>query len=272
HRRRRLAKTASLGSTSAKTSPLCHRKRGELAPPSRRSSGTLTRLRPAPPATGAVPMDGKKLSRMLAFAAIAWVLGCIQPAGAQTKVTVVVFSGATNLPFWVAMDKGFFAKEGLVVMQEITRGSTPAMQGLMSGQYHFASTALDNTIAIVEGEGDVKFDNFDAVTILGVHSGMNKIVSRPEIKNYADIKGKVIDSDALNSGYGFVLAKILAMNGLTRDRDYTALSVGSTQNRIAALKEGKAVAAMISPPEHVALQKEGYHVLGDATESIGAYQ
>jgi ABC-type nitrate/sulfonate/bicarbonate transport system substrate-binding protein len=96
-------------------------------------------------------------------------------------------------------------------------------------------------------------------------------VARPRW-SYADIKGKIIASDALNSGYGFVLVKILAMNGLMRDKDYTALSVGSTQSRIAAMKEGKAVAAMISPPEHVKLQKEGYNVLGDATEVIGAYQ
>src|SRR5262249_57685211 len=80
-----------------------------LRPPHGARQVTLTRLRPAPPATGAVPMDGKKLSRMLAFAAIAWVLGCIQPAGAQTRVTVAVSSGATNLPYWAPIHKRFFA-------------------------------------------------------------------------------------------------------------------------------------------------------------------
>ena len=55
------------------------------------------------------------------------------------------------------------------------------MQGLMSGQYQFASTALDNTIAIVEGQGDVKFDT-DAVTIFGVHSGMNKKCGAAEME------------------------------------------------------------------------------------------
>ena len=217
-------------------------------------------------------MGGKAFSKSLAFAAIGWAVSSLNPAMAQTKLTIVTFGGATNLPVWVAFEKGFFAKEGLEVTQEITRGSSPAMQGLMSGKYQFASTALDNTIAIAEGQGDVKFDNFDAVAILGVHSGMNKIVTRPEIKDYAAIRGKVIASDALNSGYGLVLVKILAMKGLTLNKDYTALAVGSTPNRIAAMKEGKAVAAVISPPEHLGLQKEGYNVLGDATEAIGAYQ
>ena len=44
------------------------------------------------------------------------------PALAQTKVTVVTFAGATNLPVWMAMDRGYFAKEGLEVTHEVTRG------------------------------------------------------------------------------------------------------------------------------------------------------
>jgi ABC-type nitrate/sulfonate/bicarbonate transport system substrate-binding protein len=205
-----------------------------------------------------------------ALASAALLIGA--PAQAQTKVTIVTFAGATNLPIWIALERGLFAKEGLAVTQEITRGSNPAMQGLMDGKYQFASTALDNTIAIAEGLGDIKFDNFDAVGILGVHSGMNKIVSRPEIKSYADIKGKVIASDALTSGYGLVLVKILASHGLVANRDFTALAVGSTPNRIAAMREGKAVAAVIAPPEHFGLLKEGYNLLADATEAIGSYQ
>jgi ABC-type nitrate/sulfonate/bicarbonate transport system substrate-binding protein len=216
-------------------------------------------------------MAGKALASLLTAAAVGWSVG-VTPVLAQTKLTIVTFAGATNLPVWVARDKGFFTKEGLEVTQEITRGSSPAMKGLMDGKYQFASSALDNTIAIAERQGDVKFDNFDVVAILGVHSGMNKIMSRPEIKSYGDIKGKAIASDALHSGYGLVLMKILAEKGLVFGRDYTALAVGSTPNRIAAMKDGRAVAAVISPPEHLKLMKEGYNLLGDATEAIGAYQ
>lgn len=216
-------------------------------------------------------MAAKPLSSVLALAVMGWA-AVSAPAAAQSKLTIVTFAGATNLPVWIARDKGFFAKEGLDVTQEITRGSTPAMKGLMEGKYQFASSALDNTIAIKEGQGDVKFDNFDVVAILGVHSGMNKIMSTPATKTYADIKGKAIASDALHSGYGLVLIKILADKGLVLGKDYTALAVGSTPNRIAAMKDGRAVAGVISPPEHFKLLKEGFNLLGDATEAIGAYQ
>ncbi|MGH6771033.1 MAG: ABC transporter substrate-binding protein [Xanthobacteraceae bacterium] len=216
-------------------------------------------------------MIGKAMSTICIAAALGGV-ALVTPALAQTKVTIVTFAGATNLPVWVARERGFFAKEGLDVTQEITRGSTPAMRGLMQGKYQFGSSALDNTIAIAEGQGDVKFDNFDLVAILGVHSGMNKIVGRPEIKTFRDIKGKAIASDALNSGYGLVLVKVLASHGLVANKDYTAVAVGSTPNRVIAMREGKAVAAVISPPVHFGLLKQGYNLLADATEAIGAYQ
>jgi ABC-type nitrate/sulfonate/bicarbonate transport system substrate-binding protein len=217
-------------------------------------------------------MNASPIGIISVVAALSWAAFGAPQAQAQTKVTIVTFASATNLPVWVARERGFFAKQGLEVRQEITRGSTPAMRGLMEGKYQFGSSALDNTIAISEGQGDVKFDNFDVAAILGVHSGMNKIIGRPEIKRFADIKGKAIASDALTSGYGLVLVKILASHGLTANKDYTAVAVGSTPNRVKAMQAGKAVAAVISPPVHFGLLKEGYNLLADATEAIGAYQ
>ncbi len=214
-------------------------------------------------------MYGQKLARVVAAVGLA-LISC-PPAMAQTKLSLVTFSGATNLPVWIALDKGFFAKEGLDVAHEVTRGSEGVMQGIMTGKYQFGSAALDNTIAYVEGQGDVKIDNFDLVAIMGVHSGMSRIVTRPEIKNLKDIKGQTVAVDAANSGYGLVMYKILELNGLKRD-DYKVLAVGSGPNRMAALKDNKAVAAAVSPPEDSKAKQEGFNMLADATEIIGAYQ
>jgi ABC-type nitrate/sulfonate/bicarbonate transport system substrate-binding protein len=211
-------------------------------------------------------------ARITGCAAIGLALALAAPAAAQTKLTIVTFAGATNLPIWVAIDKGFFAKEGLDVTQEITRGSVAATEGLMSGKYQFGSSALDNIIANAEGIGDTKIEDFDLVGIAGVHSGMNKVVTRPEIKTYADIKGKTIATDALTSGYGLVLIRILAMKGLKLNQDYTAVPVGSGPNRLAAMKDGKAVAAALSAPEDLEAKKLGFNILDDTTELIGAYQ
>jgi ABC-type nitrate/sulfonate/bicarbonate transport system substrate-binding protein len=210
--------------------------------------------------------------RIMGCAAVGLALALAAPAAAQTKLTIVTFAGATNLPIWVAIDKGFFAKEGLDVTQEITRGSVAEIQGLMSGKYQFGSSALDNLIGNAEGIGDTKIEGFDLVGIAGVHSGMNKVVTRPEIKTYADIKGKVIATDALTSGYGLVLIRILQMKGLMLNKDYTALPVGSGPNRLNAMKDGKAVAAALSAPQDLQAEKLGFNILDDTTALIGAYQ
>ena len=173
--------------------------------------------------------------------AFACSLGLVAPALAQTKMTVVTFAGATNIAVWIASDKGYFKREGLDVTHEITRGSTAVIEGLMNGTYQIASTAFDNHVANTEGVGDINIPNYDLIGIAGVHSGMNKIVTRPEIKNFADLKGKVVASDALTSGYGLVLVRSLEMNGLKRDRELTReTDVGGT----ARVLEGVAAAGV----------------------------
>jgi ABC-type nitrate/sulfonate/bicarbonate transport system substrate-binding protein len=201
------------------------------------------------------------------------VVGMGGQALAQTEIRLIGFGGGTNLPSWVAIDKGFFEKEGLKVTQDVTPGSKEQMQDIMSGKYQFASTAFDNVIAYTEGEGTDKFSDYDVTAIMGVHSGMNSVVARPEIKSYADIKGKVAAVDSPTSGYATVLYQIIKDKaGLVQDKDYKTVSVGGTAGRVKALKDSAAVVAMISSPADSELKAEGFKILGDAAEEVGAYQ
>jgi ABC-type nitrate/sulfonate/bicarbonate transport system substrate-binding protein len=190
------------------------------------------------------------------------------PASAQTHLDIVTFGGSSNLPIWVAQEKGFFAKQGLDIKQDITRGSVEEIKNLMAGKYQLGSTSFDNSIAYVEGQGDVKFDNYDLVGFMGVHSGMNKVVTRPEIKSYEDVKGKAVATDALNSGYGMLLVAILDKHGLKPNRDYTAYAAGSGPNRLKAMKDDKAVIALVSPPEDTNAKQAGFNVVEDANKAL----
>lgn len=198
--------------------------------------------------------------------------GRLSPAIAETEIRMTGFGGANNLPVWVAVDKGFFQKEGLSVALDQTEGSAPQIKDTMDGKYQFITSAFDNIVAYTEGEGAAKYADFDMVAILGVHSGLNSILTRPEIKSYGDIKGKVISVDALTSGYATVLYQILEGKGLLRDKDYKVISVGGTGERVKSLKDGRAVAAIVSSPQDMQLQKQGYHILGDTSQEIGNYQ
>ena len=199
-------------------------------------------------------------------------IGAAGSAMAHTKLDMVGFGGVSNLPIWVGMDKGLFAKEGLEVTLDRTPGSIAQMQNMMAGKYQVASTSIDNIIAYTEKQGDVQIDNFDVVAVGGVHSGLNSVVVRPEIKSYRDIKGKPVAVDALGTGYAFVLFKILEKNGLKLDKDYTAIAVGSGPERLKALEEKKAVAAVMSAPNDIEAKEMGCNILADAAKELGGYQ
>ena len=89
---------------------------------------------------------------------------------------------------------------------------------------------------------------------------------------FADIKGKVVSVDALQSGYGFVLYRVLEDHGLRLKVDYRVIAVGSGPGRLESMKAGTSVAAVLSAPNHLAALKLGFNNLGDTVDSISAYQ
>jgi ABC-type nitrate/sulfonate/bicarbonate transport system substrate-binding protein len=185
---------------------------------------------------------------------------------------MIGFGGATNLPVWLAIDRGLFEKHGLKVTLDRTPGSKQQIADIMAGKYQFATTAFDNIVAYTEGQGSAKYDNFDLVAILGVHSGLNSVVSAPLVKAWADIKGKTVSVDAPTSGYATVLYQILQNKGIAKDRDYKVISVGGTGARVKSLKDGTAQMAIISSPDDIQLRSAGFNILADAAVEIGEYQ
>ena len=210
----------------------------------------------------------------LVILAAATIATAAPPAFAAMNLRIVTFSGATNLPLWVAQDKGFFAKEGLDVKHDRTHGSTEEVKDLYAGKYDMMSSAFDNIVAYAEGQSDKPLPGpFDLVAVAGIHSGLNSVVVRPGIDDFAGIKGKKVAVDAAKSGYAIVLYQILAKHGLTYGKDYTPLAVGGSAKRLAAMEDGRAAAAMIDTPTDMKAQKHGFKILADATQEIGgAYQ
>ncbi len=214
-------------------------------------------------------------SRLIA----SWATACVAlvmastAATAQVEVRMIGFGGANNLVMWIAMDKGLFAKEGLKVSLDRTPGSREQMREIMEGKYHFATTAFDNIIAYTEGQGRDDLPGFDVVSIMGAHNGFNSVVVAPDIKTYADIRGKALAVDSPKSGYATMMYEIIhRKTGMVQGKDYEILQVGGTGARVKALKEGKAVIAATSSPDDQQLKAAGFRILGDAAIEIGSYQ
>ena len=204
---------------------------------------------------------------LLAFACAAG------PALAQETIVVNGFGGAADLPVWVAQQKGFFAKEGLRVDYQRTRGSVAQFQDIMAGKFQIAATLLDNVVGYAERQGGVRLEPAsDVFAFMGSHEGVNSLVTASAVRDYAGIKGGKVAVDAVATGYAFVLFAMLDKHGLALGRDYQALEVGGPPGRLAALKDGRAVAALMAPPADLAAKEQGYNLPTDTVKEIGPYQ
>ena len=71
-------------------------------------------------------------------------------AAADTLVRVNTFPTARSLPFFVGVEKGFFARHGIKLEFEFTESSSAQREGLANGKFEVVHSAVDNAIAMVE--------------------------------------------------------------------------------------------------------------------------
>lgn len=209
------------------------------------------------------------LLRRLLVASALWFLSGLAPA--QQTVNVIVFPGGFNWPIWAAQERGMFAKHGLDVKVTPTPNSTFQLTGLIEGKFDIAMTAIDNLIAYREGQGEVKVDGPDLTSFMGADNGFLRLVTVPEVKSYADLKGKTLSVDARTTGYAFVLLEMLERNGL-KESDYQLERAGGVLQRFNALLEKKHAGTLLLSPFEVQAEARGFNRLGDGLKTLGRYQ
>ncbi len=141
--------------------------------------------------------------------------GSIRLPRPAVPVSVISFGGGFNLPLWAARDQGFFARHGIAPSLNITVDSKQVFSGLMVGRYQIAITAFDNIVGYQEGQGELRFDPpSDFFAFMGSDDGFLSLVATPEVRSFADLKGKTVSVDAMSNGFSFALREMLARNGL----------------------------------------------------------
>lgn len=209
------------------------------------------------------------MKRLLAAAFAAVFAIAVQPRDARaedTKLTVIVFPGVQNLPMFAAQAKGFYAKRGLNVDLKFTPNSDELRNGLAEGRYQIAHSAIDNAFALKDKA------NVDIAVVIGGDNSFNHLIVQPEIKSLADIKGKTVVVDAINTAYAFQLYEMLRQKGVNKG-DYEIKMAGGTAARLEAMTKDKAMAAaMMNPPFSTRGIKAGLKDMGTAAAALGAYQ
>jgi ABC-type nitrate/sulfonate/bicarbonate transport system substrate-binding protein len=206
----------------------------------------------------------RRAARGLVMAAM--LGGGIVSASAQTKLKVMVFPGAQNLPLFAAQAKGFFAKHGLEVEMLGAPNSQELRDGLAQGRYQIVHGGIDNAVAMAE------VAKADIAVLMGGDNGFNHLFVQPGISAIKDLRGKTIIVDALNTAYAFQVYAALKQNGLNKG-DYEVKPVGSTYRRLETMQQDKdAAASSLNPPFSILATRSGLKDAGEMVKMLGPYQ
>jgi ABC-type nitrate/sulfonate/bicarbonate transport system substrate-binding protein len=191
---------------------------------------------------------------------------------ATPTLELICFPGAPNLPIFVAREKGFFTQAGVAINLTTTPNSAYQAENLVSRRFHVGGTAFDNIVAYQEGQGAAKLTREpDLFAFMGATQVELAFIVAPQIKSYADLKGKALALDALATGFAFVLYEMLAKGGLKRG-DYELAAIGATPQRWDSVRAGYQVGTITIEPFTSIAKAQGFNVLETSTNLFPAYQ
>src|SRR5262249_28676178 len=108
----------------------------------------------------------------------------------------------------------------------------------------------------------------DAVAVVTeFNNPIYSLIAKPEIKSYADLKGKLLGVAAETGSITISIRRLLATNGL-QPNDYQAKFVDGTPDRLSCLTAGDCYAVPLGQPQDFVAMRQGYRLLGLSTEAV----
>jgi ABC-type nitrate/sulfonate/bicarbonate transport system substrate-binding protein len=156
------------------------------------------------------------------------------------------------LPLTVAERKGFFVREGInLEVVPIAGGTDRIVAALDKGEIDAGKNATPYLIqAVLKGS--------DAVAIVAQTTNpVYSLIVRPEIKSFADLKGKVIGLSTAGDTITLSAVRLLASKGI-KAADFRAKAVVGTPARFDCLKSGECAAVPMGQPEDLDAIKKGF--------------
>ena len=166
-------------------------------------------------------------------------------------------AGIGQLALTIGEQKGFFAREGVRVEIVKSAAGQPRLPSDISSvpNAQFVQNVLN-------GSDDIAVAAQNANPIYS-------LIVKPEIKSFADLKGKELTLTAPWDNITLTARELLAKHGL-KPTDYTFKSIGGTEGRMACLKAGQCSAVFVGQPTDIDAIKLGFHRLGYSYET-GSY-
>jgi ABC-type nitrate/sulfonate/bicarbonate transport system substrate-binding protein len=170
------------------------------------------------------------------------------------------------LQFYIAQRKGFFAREGInLEMLPIEGGAANMMVALDKGTVEITRTATPYLIqAVLKGSEGTAIAGETATPIYS-------LIVKPEIKSFADLKGKWVGLSLAVDTISISTRKLMAKNGI-QESDFKVKELVGTPARADCLRKGECDAVPLGQPEDFVLMKQGYRRLGVSTDAMPSFQ
>jgi NitT/TauT family transport system substrate-binding protein len=183
------------------------------------------------------------------------------------RVVFVSLSWNSEIPFRVAMGRGFFKSQGLQIEPIFIRGGPAAIAALISGEVDFASIGGAQAVIRSRARG------LDVSIIGSISNQTNyQLLGNKQTRTLEELKGKIIGVTGAGAFSDFAMRSFLKKHNIDPNKDVVLRAVGNTVLRAAALEKGIIAAAPFSPEDAVRLMKSGYPLISDLAESLSIPQ
>ncbi|HEY1372668.1 MAG TPA: ABC transporter substrate-binding protein [Candidatus Binatia bacterium] len=183
------------------------------------------------------------------------------PTAAQERLRTAY--GAVSVQsglVWLAKQKNLFAKYNLAPEMVYIPGGSINIQALISGNLDISQlTAAPGVAANLEGA--------DIVYIACFVDKLNyQLVTRPEVKSVAELKGKRLGISRFGSAADFGLRVMLRRLGIDPARDVTILQIGDEPARSAAVQAGNIEGTVMNAPFGTQAQRLKLNIVADSVK------
>ena len=204
--------------------------------------------------------------RFLLALACALILGDPRVNAAELRrILYGTTASPSNLPIWVAKDAGYFAQRGLNVEPVQIRGGSLIALAIITNDLPFSGVGAESVVAARAAGGDV------VLLACPVDADPVYLITRPEIKSAAELKGQASAVTRYGSSTHFYLRAALKHVGLNPDKDMTILQLGAGPEMVAALETGRIAAAALTTRYAAPFLQRGWPVLVDLSTTDLVY-
>jgi NitT/TauT family transport system substrate-binding protein len=194
--------------------------------------------------------------------ALASVPVSVEIASAQETVTLgsVGSSSANGWPSYVAIEKGFYAAEGLKADPVFAQSNAGVIQQLAAGSIHVSTNSgLVDPIRAIEKGAPI------AILRIEVQIPPYALLGKASIKSIKDLKGKMLSVGGAKDITRIYVERMLEANGI-KPGEFDMTFAGATSARFSALQAGAVDAAILTPPFNFHAASAGFTHLGNTVD------